>query len=375
MVHVVVEGGGAGRRQGHGPDVGTLVATATGDAVEEIHRPLVGVLLGVLDEVPHQRITDPREHLMRNEFRGQERGIDRKAVEQRCVRRVVLTGDREQPGVGLARRHQQRQVRDVVVGRCRERDRRGQIGTGKHFRIGGVARDEFDAVDGRRTLVDHSHGDPRTHEVRGQVRAEAPVATDHPAAVLGDGQRRGHRIPGVRCEPGRELVGPRRAQGHEQLVTEQIEGIDDDRAAESADPFDQHVLHRPADHRHVRAHECRRHGDGEVRLVVVGERDDAGAVLAHQARTAQFVWVTGVGGQTRDIGVEGSQIKRLDAAGYHVEDHDAMIAAVQGPGHDLARLAEPGKDHERFAQPAHLTLETLQPQRLLEPAVLQQRQH
>ena len=307
---------------------------------------------------------------MRNEFRGQERGIDRKAVEQRCVRRVVLTGDREQPGVGLARRHQQRQVRDVVVGRCRERDRRREIGPRKHVWIGGIALDELHAVDGIRTFIDHSHGDTGAHEIRRQVRAEPPVSADHPAAVLRDGQRRRHRVPRVRREPGGELVGPWRAQGHEQLVAEQVEGVDDDRTAEGADPFDQYVLHRPADHGYVWAHECGGHRDGEIRLVVVGERDDAGTVPTHQSRAAQFVRVARISGQTGHIGVEGRQIECLDPARFHIEHHDAMVAAIQGPGHDLAGLAEPRKDHERLAQPAHLALETLQPERLFEPPVL-----
>jgi hypothetical protein len=158
------------------------------------------------------------------------------------------------------------------------------------------------------------------------------------------------------------------------VVTEAVEGVDHRGAAEGGQPLGDQRRRRPGEHREVRAQQGGGHGDGEVGLVVVGEREHPLAPRMGQAGDLQVVRVAGVTDQAGHVGTQVVQLQRVDPALLRVDDGEAAAELVERAAEQLTGLPVPGDQQERLAQPFHLAAEVLQRQRRAERPVLQQRE-
>ena len=102
-------------------------------------------------------------------------------------------------------------------------------------------------------------------------------------------------------KPGKQLVGRRRVQREPQMVAESVERVDHRRRPEGLHPLRYRGRDGPRDDGQVRAQQRRCHRDGEVSLVVVGERQHACAGGMLETCCAQVVRIGGVGHQARDV--------------------------------------------------------------------------
>ena len=77
-------------------------------------------------------------------------------------------------------------------------------------------------------------------------------------------------------KPGEQLVGGRRVEREPQMITESVEGVDHGRRPEGTHPFRYRGRDSPSDDGQVGTQQCRGHRDGEVGLIVIGQRQHAG---------------------------------------------------------------------------------------------------
>ena len=205
-------------------------------------------------------------------------------------------------------------------------------------------------------LVGFDDGDleARCPQVRGHLSAEAAVAAHHPPAVGRRMAALGQLRARAGLEPGEQLVGRRRVQREPQMVAESVERVDHRRCAEGAHPLRDRGRDGPRDDGQVGPQQRRRHGDREVGLVVVGQRQHAGAEGMVETGCAQVVRVGGVGHQARDVGVVGPEIEGVDPVGRLVDHHELLAERVEGLGEQLAGAAVAGQQQERLPQPRHL---------------------
>ena len=163
-------------------------------------------------------------------------------------------------------------------------------------------------------------------------------------------------------------------QREPQMIAESVERVDHRRRPEGTHPLRDRGRDGPRDDGQVGTQQRRRHGDGEVGLVVVGQRQHAGAEGMVETGCAQVVRIGGVGHQARDVGVIGPQIEGVDPVGRLVDHHELLSERVEGLGEQLAGAAVAGQQQKRLPQPRHLAGEPPQRQRLPERPVLEQRQ-
>ena len=102
-----------------------------------------------------------------------------------------------------------------------------------------------------------------------------PHITHRPS--IGGRPRSGSAAPGPASSQVEQLVGRGSVQREPQVVAEPVERVDHRRGAEGLHPLGDRGRDGPRDDGQVRTQQRRRHGDGEVGLVVVGQREHAGA--------------------------------------------------------------------------------------------------
>ena len=172
---------------------------------------------------------------------------------------------------------QHREVGRVVVGTGHQSDGAREAGLGEHRRIGGVADDHPRFGLGPLDRFDDGDLEPSRAQVRGDLPTEAAVSADHPAAVGRRTAALGQFRARTGLEPGQQLVGRRRVQRQPQMLAESVERVDHGRRPEGPHPFRDRGRDGPGDDGQVGTDQRRRHGDCEVGLVVVGQRQHAGA--------------------------------------------------------------------------------------------------
>ena len=131
---------------------------------------------------------------------------------------------------------------------------------------------------------------------------------------------------------------------------------------------------RPGDHGQIRPQQRGRLHDGEVGLVVVGQREHPLAGREVQARDGEVPGVAGVGDEAGHVGVVGVEVEVVDAPVVPVDHHEPPAQRIQRAGEQLAGAPVADDEQERLAHPLDLAREVLQGQRLPEAAFLQQGQ-
>jgi hypothetical protein len=118
-------------------------------------------------------------------------------------------------------------------------------------------------------------------------------------------------------------------QGQPEVVAEPVERVDDGGGAESPHPVFDRRRNGPRDHRKSRTDQGGGHGDHQIDLVVVGERQDSLALRVLDPGDGEGVRVAGVGGESGYVGVVGVDVQGVDAVGGGVEDDEAASERVQ----------------------------------------------
>ncbi len=242
--------------------------------------------------------------------------------------------------------------------------------SGQHALLRRVADDDALVGAGRGRAVDDRDVQPRRPQVGGQLVTEAAVAAHHPTAVRG--QLAPLRQHGTRSglEPGEQLVRGGRVQRQPQVVPETVERVHHRGRAEGLHPLADRGRDRPGHDRQLRPQQRGRHGDRQVGVVVVGERQHTRAVGVAESGDPEVVGVGGVGGETRDVGVVRLQLERVDALAGLVDHHDLLAQRVERLDQQLTGPAVTGQQQERLPDPRHLGGEPLQGDRVPERVVL-----
>ncbi len=158
------------------------------------------------------------------------------------------------------------------------------------------------------------------------------------------------------------------------MLAESVERVDHRRRSEGTHPLRDRGGNGPRDDGQVGTQQRRRHGDGEIGLVVTGERQHAGAERMVETGCAQVVRIAGVGNEARDVRVIGPQIEGVDPVGRLVDHHELLAERVECLGEQLPRASVAGHQQKRLTQSRHLAGEPPQRQRLPERPVLEQGQ-
>ena len=131
---------------------------------------------------------------------------------------------------------------------------------------------------------------------------------------------------------------------------------------------------RAGDHRHAAVEQPRGGGDGQVRLVVGGERQHAAAQRVAQAGGEQRLGQCRVRVQDGRVQAQVLEFELGNAPLVLLDDHEAHVAPVEQAGHALAGVAGAADQVEGLAHPAHLSGEADLADGPLEGLVLEQRQ-